>query len=141
MKCYNKSCCLPQVAFCAVDCTQEKGTCSTHDVSGYPTFKYFNYGKNSQKYMGGREVRICCIKSGNFSKVNLKLNIKYIIIHHALLYTYSVHHVLYLYFCRRQISLSLWRIHSTLSRSPASLQHPARRSIGMMWPGTRTLTS
>jgi len=53
----------------------------------------------------------------------------------------SVHPVLYLYFCRRQISSSLWRIHSTLSRSPASLQHPARRSIGMMWPGTRTLTS
>ncbi|CAL1531199.1 unnamed protein product, partial [Lymnaea stagnalis] len=45
----------PKVAFAAVDCTVQTGTCSTHDVKGYPTFKYFNYGKNSQKYMGGRE--------------------------------------------------------------------------------------
>jgi len=44
-----------KVAFAAMDCTEHRDTCSSHDVSGYPTFKYFNYGKNSQKYMGGRE--------------------------------------------------------------------------------------
>ncbi|XP_046580143.1 protein disulfide-isomerase A5-like [Haliotis rubra] len=44
-----------KVAYAAVDCTIHTGVCGTHDVSGYPTFKYFNYGKNSQKYMGGRE--------------------------------------------------------------------------------------
>ena len=42
--------------FGAVDCTTQQGVCSVHDVTGYPTFKYFNYNKNSQKYMGGREV-------------------------------------------------------------------------------------
>ena len=45
-----------KVAFAAMDCTVHTATCSSHDVSGYPTFKYFNYGKNPQKYMGGREV-------------------------------------------------------------------------------------
>ncbi|KAK0050068.1 protein disulfide-isomerase A5, partial [Biomphalaria pfeifferi] len=45
----------PKVAFAAVDCTVHTGTCNSHDVKGYPTFKYFNYGKNAQKYMGGRE--------------------------------------------------------------------------------------
>ncbi|KAK6181655.1 hypothetical protein SNE40_009469 [Patella caerulea] len=44
-----------KVAFTAVDCTTQSGICLAHDVTGYPTFKYFNYGKNSQKYMGGRE--------------------------------------------------------------------------------------
>ncbi|GFN83086.1 protein disulfide-isomerase a5, partial [Plakobranchus ocellatus] len=44
-----------KVAFAAVDCTVQSGTCSSHDVTGYPTFKYFNYGKNAQKYMGGRQ--------------------------------------------------------------------------------------
>ena len=45
-----------QVAYLAVDCTTEAGVCSAHEVTGYPTFKYFNYGKNAQKYSGGREV-------------------------------------------------------------------------------------
>ncbi|KAK7092365.1 protein disulfide-isomerase A5-like [Littorina saxatilis] len=44
-----------KVMFGAVDCTTQQGVCSAHDVTGYPTFKYFNYMKNSQKYMGGRE--------------------------------------------------------------------------------------
>ncbi|XP_052805194.1 protein disulfide-isomerase A5-like [Mya arenaria] len=44
-----------KVALCAIDCTVQKASCAAHDVNGYPTFKYFNYGKNSQKYMGGRE--------------------------------------------------------------------------------------
>jgi protein disulfide-isomerase-like protein len=44
-----------KVAFSAVDCTKNAKLCETHEVSGYPTFKYFNYGKNDQKYTGGRE--------------------------------------------------------------------------------------
>ncbi|KAI0233262.1 Protein disulfide-isomerase A5 [Lamellibrachia satsuma] len=44
-----------KVVFAAVDCTKNSPTCQTEDVSGYPTFVYFNYGKNSQKYTGGRE--------------------------------------------------------------------------------------
>ncbi|XP_070546710.1 protein disulfide-isomerase A5-like isoform X1 [Ptychodera flava] len=43
-----------KVAFAAVDCTAESNVCSQYDVSGYPTIKYFNYGKNPQAYMGGR---------------------------------------------------------------------------------------
>ncbi|PVD35860.1 hypothetical protein C0Q70_02829 [Pomacea canaliculata] len=45
-----------KVLFGAVDCTTQQSICTAHDVTGYPTFKYFNYlNKNSQKYMGGRE--------------------------------------------------------------------------------------
>ncbi|XP_060583219.1 protein disulfide-isomerase A5-like [Ruditapes philippinarum] len=44
-----------KVMFAAMDCTIHRTSCTAHDVSGYPTFKYFNYGKNAQKYMGGRE--------------------------------------------------------------------------------------
>lgn len=44
-----------KVAFAAMDCTVYASVCTSHDVTGYPTFKYFNYGKSSQKYMGGRE--------------------------------------------------------------------------------------
>jgi hypothetical protein len=46
-----------QVAFAAVDCTKHSALCQSNDVSGYPTFKYFNYGKNDIKYTGGREVK------------------------------------------------------------------------------------
>ncbi|KAK2147007.1 hypothetical protein LSH36_574g01051 [Paralvinella palmiformis] len=45
----------PKIAYAAVDCTTHTTTCGEHDVNGYPTFKYFNYGKNSMKYTGGRE--------------------------------------------------------------------------------------
>lgn len=48
-----------QVAFAAVDCTKHAALCTSNDVSGYPTFKYFNYGKNDIKYTGGREVKPC----------------------------------------------------------------------------------
>ena len=47
-----------QVAFAGIDCTVDRESCQAFDVSGYPTFVYFNYGQNSQKYTGGREVRI-----------------------------------------------------------------------------------
>ncbi|XP_077996871.1 protein disulfide-isomerase A5-like [Glandiceps talaboti] len=43
-----------KVAFAAIDCTAQTEVCSTYDVTGYPTMKYFNYGKNPQAYMGGR---------------------------------------------------------------------------------------
>ena len=44
------------MCFAALDCTSHTEVCTNNDVTGYPTFKYFNYGKNPQKYMGGREV-------------------------------------------------------------------------------------
>ncbi|XP_041371887.1 probable protein disulfide-isomerase A4 [Gigantopelta aegis] len=44
-----------KVCFAALDCTSHTDVCTSNDVTGYPTFKYFNYGKNPQKYMGGRE--------------------------------------------------------------------------------------
>ena len=49
---------LLKVMFGAVDCTTQQSICNVHDVTGYPTFKYFNYNKNPQKYMGGREVGV-----------------------------------------------------------------------------------
>ncbi|XP_028394335.1 probable protein disulfide-isomerase A4 isoform X1 [Dendronephthya gigantea] len=43
-----------KIGFAAVDCTKETAVCGAHGVEGYPTFKYFNYGKNDEKYTGGR---------------------------------------------------------------------------------------
>jgi len=43
-----------KVVFAAMDCTQHQAECSSQDVSGYPTFKYFNYGKDGQLYVGKR---------------------------------------------------------------------------------------
>jgi hypothetical protein len=45
-----------KIMFAALDCTQHADACKQHEVSGYPTFKYFNYGKSDHKYTGGREV-------------------------------------------------------------------------------------
>ena len=47
---------LLQVLFAAIDCTRFQVTCTTYEVQGYPTILYFNYGKNEEKYTGGREV-------------------------------------------------------------------------------------
>ena len=45
----------PKVEFAAIDCTLERSICSFYDVSGYPTFKYFQYFNKDQKdYQGGR---------------------------------------------------------------------------------------
>ncbi|CAH1967592.1 unnamed protein product [Acanthoscelides obtectus] len=45
----------PKVEFAAVDCTVEQALCSTNDVKGYPTMKYFSYyTKNTRVYNGGR---------------------------------------------------------------------------------------
>ena len=43
-----------KTALAAVDCTRYQQLCSSHEVQGYPTIKYFNYGKNEFKYMGPR---------------------------------------------------------------------------------------
>ena len=45
-----------KTAFAAVDCTKFTGVCTTHEVNGYPTIKYFSYGKNEFKYMGPRST-------------------------------------------------------------------------------------
>ena len=41
-------------AFAAVDCTKSNDLCSQHGVQGFPTFKYFHYGKKPADYTGGR---------------------------------------------------------------------------------------
>ncbi|XP_020917391.1 protein disulfide-isomerase A5 [Exaiptasia diaphana] len=43
-----------KAAFAGVDCTKYPGVCQQYDVHGYPTFRYFNYGKKDFKYTGGR---------------------------------------------------------------------------------------
>ncbi|CAD5112143.1 DgyrCDS1382 [Dimorphilus gyrociliatus] len=43
----------PKLSLAAVNCIKHQSLCS--DVNGYPTFKYFNYGKAGTKYAGGRE--------------------------------------------------------------------------------------
>lgn len=48
-----------RIVFGAVDCTQHQALCSSHDVKGYPTFKYFMYyNKGGKDYTGGRKVRL-----------------------------------------------------------------------------------
>ncbi|CAH3172769.1 unnamed protein product [Porites evermanni] len=43
-----------KIEYAAVDCTVHTSVCSKFDVQGYPTFRYFNYGKKDFKYTGGR---------------------------------------------------------------------------------------
>ena len=44
-----------KVEFAAIDCTIERSVCSAYEVSGYPTFKYFQYfNKDKKDYNGGR---------------------------------------------------------------------------------------
>lgn len=46
-----------RMVFAAVDCTQHQALCSSHDVNGYPTFKYFMYyNKGGKDYTGGRKA-------------------------------------------------------------------------------------
>lgn len=40
----------PKIAFSAVDCTQSQSLCSEFDVQGYPTIKYFSFGKFVSDY-------------------------------------------------------------------------------------------
>jgi len=43
-----------KIAFAAMDCTAHRNTCNDLEVKGYPTFYYFSYGKNAEKYQRGR---------------------------------------------------------------------------------------
>ncbi len=43
-----------KTAFAALDCTGVPSICEQHQVTGYPTFKYFNFGKIGYKYLGAR---------------------------------------------------------------------------------------
>lgn len=43
-----------KVSFSALDCTQFNSLCKKHEVSGFPTFLYFSYGKNPSRYQGAR---------------------------------------------------------------------------------------
>lgn len=45
-----------KVSFSALDCTKFQPLCQKHDVSGFPTFIYFNYGKNPSPYDGARSM-------------------------------------------------------------------------------------
>jgi protein disulfide-isomerase-like protein len=45
-----------KTALGAVDCTKYPKLCTSHEVEGYPTIKYFNYGKKSVNYMGSRDT-------------------------------------------------------------------------------------
>ena len=42
-------------ALAAVDCTKNQELCTEYEVQGFPTFKYFSYGKNPAQYSGGRK--------------------------------------------------------------------------------------
>lgn len=61
----------PKVEFAAVDCTAYQTLCSQNDVSGYPTFKYFNYFKNTKPYNGGRTVSVWYFFSFYYFSTNL----------------------------------------------------------------------
>lgn len=41
-------------AFAAVDCTKYTKICDQFSIPGFPTFRYFSYGKNDFPYEGGR---------------------------------------------------------------------------------------
>ena len=43
-----------KTAFAALDCTKYHSVCEQHEVTGFPTFKYFNYGKKDTLYNGAR---------------------------------------------------------------------------------------
>ena len=51
---------ISQVSYAAVDCTIHKDVCSEFGVSGYPTIKYFSYGKDPVDFPGGRDVSTGC---------------------------------------------------------------------------------
>ena len=38
----------------ALDCTKFQSVCDQFDVTGFPTFKYFNYGKHPSPYYSDR---------------------------------------------------------------------------------------
>nr|XP_040232227.2 protein disulfide-isomerase A5 [Anopheles coluzzii] len=44
----------PKTELAAVDCTRHSAVCSSYEVRGYPTIKYFSYLKTVRDYNGGR---------------------------------------------------------------------------------------
>ncbi|CAF3708791.1 unnamed protein product [Rotaria sordida] len=44
----------PKVMFSAIDCTKQRPICKEYEVPGYPTIKYFNYGKYIAEYGSDR---------------------------------------------------------------------------------------
>ena len=44
-----------KISFAALDCTKYQSVCEKFDVTGFPTFLYFNYGKNPTPYNGARD--------------------------------------------------------------------------------------
>ena len=38
------------MAFCAIDCTQSQALCKEYEIQGYPTIKYFSFGKLISAY-------------------------------------------------------------------------------------------
>lgn len=48
----------PQVIIARVDCTQQHALCSKHDITGYPTIRFFKQGDvdNSVKFTGTRDM-------------------------------------------------------------------------------------
>uniref|UniRef100_A0A182SXK4 Thioredoxin domain-containing protein n=1 Tax=Anopheles maculatus TaxID=74869 RepID=A0A182SXK4_9DIPT len=44
----------PKTELAAVDCTRHSAVCSSYEVRGYPTIKYFSYLKTVREYNGGR---------------------------------------------------------------------------------------
>ena len=43
-----------KTVFAALDCTRFPPVCDQHKVTGFPTFKYFNFGKIGYRYQGPR---------------------------------------------------------------------------------------
>uniref|UniRef100_A0A1L8EID4 Putative thioredoxin/protein disulfide isomerase n=1 Tax=Haematobia irritans TaxID=7368 RepID=A0A1L8EID4_HAEIR len=47
----------PQVIIAKVDCTQEQELCAKHEITGYPTLRFFKLGENeSVKFKGTRDM-------------------------------------------------------------------------------------
>ncbi|CAF3519675.1 unnamed protein product [Rotaria socialis] len=44
----------PKIAYSAVDCTKAQSICKDYEVQGYPTIKYFSFGKLVADYPGAR---------------------------------------------------------------------------------------
>jgi len=43
-----------KIMFAALDCTKFHSICEQQGVTGFPTFKYFSYGKKEYPYFGER---------------------------------------------------------------------------------------
>jgi len=46
----------PKIAYCAIDCTKSQSLCKEYEIQGYPTIKYFSFGKFVSDYEDDRTV-------------------------------------------------------------------------------------